>query len=145
MTAVTPVALDHQAYLGDTIERIAFEKAGIIKPGVPVLVGEQDERALAVIEEVARAKQSPVLVARQDFDWYRDATGFVYQDENGLLNLPLPRLVGRSPIGKRGHLPLRCCEQPVSISPISHIKLGWNRCPGPGGSNDCLKVKSASK
>lgn len=93
-SAITPIALDHQAYLGDTIAKIAFEKAGIIKPNCPVVVGIQEEDARDKIEEVAQKHSAPVNFAAQDFDFYRDATGFVYQDEDGLLDLPLPALVG---------------------------------------------------
>jgi dihydrofolate synthase/folylpolyglutamate synthase len=92
--AISPVALDHQAYLGDTIEKIAFEKAGIIKQGVPVAVGLQADGARDVIEQVAARNKSPVFIARQDYDFYQDATGFVYQDNQGLLDLPMPRLLG---------------------------------------------------
>lgn len=92
--AIAPVALDHQAYLGDTIEKIAFEKAGIIKRKVPVAVGRQQDGARETIEEVARKNASSIVIAGQDFDAYRDATGFVYQDEEGLLDLPLPKLAG---------------------------------------------------
>lgn len=92
--AITPIALDHQAYLGNTIAKIAFEKAGIIKRGTPVVVAPQDDDAREVIEEVARKTGAPASFALQDFDYYRDATGFVFQDENGLLDLPLPRLAG---------------------------------------------------
>ncbi len=92
--AIAPVALDHQAYLGDTISAIAFEKAGIIKRGVPVAVGIQQDDARDTIEEVARKNGSSIVIAGQDFDAYRDATGFVYQDEDGLLDLPLPKLAG---------------------------------------------------
>lgn len=92
--AIAPVALDHQAYLGDTIEKIAFEKAGIIKKHVPVAVGRQQDSARDTIEEVARKNGSSIVIGGQDFDAYRDATGFVYQDEDGLLDLPLPKLAG---------------------------------------------------
>jgi dihydrofolate synthase/folylpolyglutamate synthase len=92
--AIAPVALDHQAYLGDTIEKIAFEKAGIIKQTVPVAIGRQTDEARETIENVARKKASPFVVAGQDFDAYRDATGFVYQDQDGLLDLPMPKLAG---------------------------------------------------
>ncbi len=92
--AIAPVALDHQAYLGDTIAKIAFEKAGIIKKHVPVAVGRQQDEARETIEEVARKNQSPITILGQDFDAYRDATGFVYQDEEGLLDLPMPKLAG---------------------------------------------------
>lgn len=92
--AIAPVALDHQAYLGDTIEKIAFEKAGIIKRKVPVAVGRQQDEARDTIEEVARKNNASIMIAGQDFDAYRDATGFVYQDEEGLLDLPLAKLAG---------------------------------------------------
>ena len=92
--AIAPVALDHQAYLGDTIEKIAFEKAGIIKRKIPVAVGRQEDDARETIEEVARKNGSRVVMAGQDFDAYRDATGFVYQDEEGLMDLPMPKLIG---------------------------------------------------
>jgi dihydrofolate synthase/folylpolyglutamate synthase len=60
VTVITNVGLDHTNVLGDTIAAIAREKAGIIKPGVPVVVGEADGEALAVIEETARSKRSSV-------------------------------------------------------------------------------------
>ena len=53
LSVITPIGLDHQDMLGQTIEAIAAEKAGIIKPGVPVLVGRQDPSAMAVLEERA--------------------------------------------------------------------------------------------
>ena len=97
--AITPIALDHQAYLGDTIEKIAYEKAGIIKQDVPVAVAAQEDGAREVIEKVAVENAAPAFFALQDFDFYRDATGFVYQDEDGLLDLPLPRLAGEHQLG----------------------------------------------
>ncbi|MFK7902313.1 MAG: folylpolyglutamate synthase/dihydrofolate synthase family protein [Nitratireductor sp.] len=93
-TIITPVALDHQAYLGDTIEKIAFEKAGIIKQGVPVIVGQQTDGARSVIEDVANDINCNAYIARQDFDGYQQNGRFIYQDEWGLLDLPLPKLNG---------------------------------------------------
>jgi len=91
---ITPVGLDHQAYLGDTIEKIAFEKAGIIKPDVPVYVAEQANSVLDVIGRVAAKNKSTMTVARQDYDFYEQSGRFVYQDEFGLLDLPMPALAG---------------------------------------------------
>src|SRR5438552_8078786 len=54
VTAITSIAFDHQMYLGSTLREIAIEKAGIVKPGVPVVVGEVDPEADAAIEQVAR-------------------------------------------------------------------------------------------
>ena len=60
LSVITPVGLDHQELLGDTLEAIAGEKAGIIKPGVPVLVAPQEPPAMRVIEERARALAAPL-------------------------------------------------------------------------------------
>jgi dihydrofolate synthase/folylpolyglutamate synthase len=59
-SVITNIALDHQQWLGDTLEQIAAEKAGIIKPGVPVITATEEPAALAVIEEVAREKHAPL-------------------------------------------------------------------------------------
>lgn len=94
VTIITPVSLDHQAHLGDTIAKIAFEKAGIIKSAVPLIISEQDDDALEVITKIAHEKGAPTKIARQDFDWYEERGHFIYQDEFGLLELPLPALHG---------------------------------------------------
>ena len=60
LTVITPVDLDHQAWLGDTIEQIAAEKAGILKPGVPAIVATQHPAALAVIERRAADLHVPI-------------------------------------------------------------------------------------
>jgi dihydrofolate synthase / folylpolyglutamate synthase len=65
--AVTTIALDHQEYLGTTCSSIAFEKAGIIKPGVPVVLGSLDEDAWRTIEQVAREQKAPVFRLNEDF------------------------------------------------------------------------------
>ena len=101
-TIITPIALDHQAYLGDTLSKIAFEKAGIIKPNCALAVGEQADEARDVIDEVAAKNNANVWFASQDFDCYRDATGFVFQDQNGLLDLPVPALIGEHQLQNAG-------------------------------------------
>ena len=65
--AITTVALDHQAYLGNTRSAIAFEKAGIIKSGVPVVLGRLDDDAWRTIEQVARERQAPVFRIGEHF------------------------------------------------------------------------------
>ncbi len=65
-TAITTIGLDHQPYLGDTVEAIAFEKAGIVKPGVPLVLGRIDGSAREVIEHRAREQGAPVLRLGRD-------------------------------------------------------------------------------
>lgn len=98
VSIITPIGLDHQSYLGDTIEKIAFEKAGIIKKNTPVIVGPQQDSARDIIEKVAQENQSKIWFARQDFDGYVQRGRFIYQDEYGLLDMPLPKLKGEHQI-----------------------------------------------
>jgi dihydrofolate synthase / folylpolyglutamate synthase len=95
LTIVTPVSIDHPEFLGDTIEKIAVEKAGIFKRGVPAILAEQDQNALAVLEAQAGRRGVPVIVGGQDFATREENGRFVFEDERGLLDLPLPKLVGR--------------------------------------------------
>ena len=63
VTAITSIGLDHQLYLGRTLPAIAVEKAGIIKPGVPVVVGRMDPAVLEAIARVARERRAPLIEA----------------------------------------------------------------------------------
>ncbi|MER5173175.1 bifunctional folylpolyglutamate synthase/dihydrofolate synthase [Thioclava kandeliae] len=94
LSIITPVDLDHQQYLGETLAEIAGEKAGIIKRGVPVIVGPQHDEALEVIEARAARLGAPVLAYGQHWHVREEAGRLVYQDETGLLDLPLPNLPG---------------------------------------------------
>jgi dihydrofolate synthase / folylpolyglutamate synthase len=95
-SVVTPVSMDHSEYLGSTVAAIAMEKAGIFKRGVPSVIGlQEDPEALAVLERQAARTGAPVMVAGQDFHVHEENGRLVYQDEDGLLDLPLPRLSGR--------------------------------------------------
>jgi dihydrofolate synthase/folylpolyglutamate synthase len=96
--AITPVGLDHQEFLGHTLADIAAEKAGIIKRDVPVIVGVQDDVPRDVIARAADSLGAPAIVFGQDFFAHQEQGRMIYQDENGLLDLPLPRLVGRHQI-----------------------------------------------
>ena len=98
MTIVQPVGLDHLEFLGNDIASIAGEKAGIIKPGIPVVVGPQDEIAREVILRRADSVSAPAFVFGQDFFGRQEHGRMVYEDQAGLLDLPLPRLIGRHQI-----------------------------------------------
>ena len=72
LTIITPVSIDHQQYLGDTLPEIAGEKAGIIKRGVPVIVGPQEPEGLAVIEARAARLGAPVLAFGQHWQVWEE-------------------------------------------------------------------------
>jgi dihydrofolate synthase/folylpolyglutamate synthase len=97
-TVITPVGLDHCEFLGGTLADIAAEKAGIIRAGIPVIVGPQDDQPLDVITRRADALGAPLSVFGQDFFAHQEHGRMVFQDENGLLDLPLPKLAGRHQI-----------------------------------------------
>ena len=102
LTIITPVSLDHEAYLGDTVAKIAGEKAGILKRGVPCVVGPQHPDGLAAIEDRAARLGAPLWVFGQHWTAWEERGRLVYQDENGLLDLPLPNLPGPHQIQNAG-------------------------------------------
>jgi dihydrofolate synthase/folylpolyglutamate synthase len=89
-TAITSVSMDHMEFLGDTLPAIAFEKAGIIKPGVPCATGAQRPEALEVIAARARELGAPLLARGRDWD----IQGSVFRDARGTIALPPPGLPG---------------------------------------------------
>ena len=93
---IMPVSLDHEAWLGDRVELIAAEKAGIVKPGCPVVIGAQEhDAAREVLIDTAERLGCPLHVYGQDFVAFEERGRLVYQDGDGLFDLPLPRLPGR--------------------------------------------------
>ncbi len=118
LTIITPVSLDHQQYLGDTVALIAGEKAGIIKRGVPVIVGPQTEAGLAVIEARAARLGAPVLAYGQHWHAFEDRGRMVFQDENGLLDLPLPNLLGPHQVQNAG----------AALMALRHLGFGDVAC-----------------
>lgn len=96
VSLIMPISMDHEAYLGDRVELIAAEKAGIIKPGRPVVIGQQDhDEAEAVLVDRATRLGCPLVVYGQDFFAFEENRRMVYQDETGLMDLSKPRLLGR--------------------------------------------------
>ncbi len=125
LSIITPVSIDHQQFLGETLPEIAGEKAGIIKRGVPLVVGPQSEAALEVIEAKANALGAPLIVHGQHWHVSTEYGRMIYQDERGLLDLPLPNLPGAHQLQNAGtaiaalrHLgqPNEMCEQAVSTA-----------------------------
>jgi len=114
MCVITPVSLDHEQFLGDTVAKIAAEKAGIMKRGVPCVVGPQTDEALDVIEEIAARVGAPLLVHGQHWHVTRENERLVYQDETGLRDLPLPNLPGAHQVMNAG----------AALTVLRHLDLG---------------------
>jgi dihydrofolate synthase/folylpolyglutamate synthase len=101
-SVITRVSLDHREFLGDSLAEIAAEKAGIIKPHVPAIIAGQAREALAVIERQAARLRAPLRIAGENWTATEERGRLVYQDEDGLLDLPAPRLYGRHQFGNAG-------------------------------------------
>lgn len=94
-SVITPVGMDHIEFLGDTLTKIAAEKAGIIKKGVPIVCAEQPPEVIAVIEQTAKRARAPLHAATEGWHVNVEHGRLVYSDERGLLDLSAPRLFGR--------------------------------------------------
>jgi dihydrofolate synthase/folylpolyglutamate synthase len=102
LTVITPVSIDHQQFLGDTLPEIAGEKAGILKRGVPCIVGPQQDEALDVIERQAMRVGASVQAYGQHWQVGTEHGRLVFQDETGLRDLPMPNLPGAHQIQNAG-------------------------------------------
>jgi dihydrofolate synthase / folylpolyglutamate synthase len=101
-TVIAPVGMDHTEFLGDTLTKIAGEKAAIIKRNAPVICAEQPTEAMAVIEAQARRMHAPLVAAGQQWHVNVERGRLVYQDDRGLMDLAAPRLFGRHQFDNAG-------------------------------------------
>jgi dihydrofolate synthase/folylpolyglutamate synthase len=101
-SVITPVSIDHVDLLGDTLEKIATEKAAILRRGIPGVIGRQSEGPLAIIMRQADEVSTPLHVMGQEWTSAEERGRLVYQDETGLLDLPAPRLFGRHQFDNAG-------------------------------------------
>jgi dihydrofolate synthase/folylpolyglutamate synthase len=112
-TIITPVDLDHQKWLGHSIAEIASHKAGILKRGAPAVIGRQRDEGLDAIERAARKLSVTPFVQGRDYDGYAQDGRLVYQDEDGLLDLPPPALVGHHQFDNAA----------LAVAAVRHFKL----------------------
>ncbi len=117
MAVITPVAFDHEKFLGSSLAQIAGEKAGIIKRGRPVVVAPQQPVVADVIEAEAARLGAPEFAGNREWIAHGEHGGLVFQDEDGLLDLPAPRLVGRHQFTNAG----------TAIAALRRAKLGVPR------------------
>lgn len=102
VTAITPVSLDHAEFLGPDIGGIAGEKAGILKRGVPGVIGPQRPEAEDRITSIAGAIGAPLRVWGKDYRAWSEQGRLVYEEENLLWDLPRPALTGEHQIINAG-------------------------------------------
>ncbi|MEL6120982.1 MAG: folylpolyglutamate synthase/dihydrofolate synthase family protein [Pseudomonadota bacterium] len=102
LTVITPVSMDHEGFLGDTIDQIAGEKAGILKRGVTCVVSPQADAGMEMIEARAAQIGAPLLAHGQHWHVTTERERLVFQDETGLRDLPLPNLLGAHQVQNAG-------------------------------------------
>jgi dihydrofolate synthase/folylpolyglutamate synthase len=102
VTIITPIDLDHAHLLGDTLGKIAAEKAGILKAGVPAIIARQQDEAMDVIRARAEAVRAPLFICGEEWDCWSQAGRMAMQTENRLLDLALPGLAGPHQIDNAG-------------------------------------------
>jgi dihydrofolate synthase/folylpolyglutamate synthase len=129
-TVITRVAIDHTDFLGDTLEKIATEKAGILKRETPAIVAAQARDVLAVIVRQAAKLNAPLKIAGEDWTATEERGRLVYQDEAGLLDLPAPKLYGRHQFENAGlAIAALRAVKPFKISPAAFeagmVKADW--------------------
>ena len=119
LVLLTPVSMDHEAYLGDSIKKIAGEKAGIVKPDVPVIAGPQPETALEVFVERAAALGAPLKAHGRDWRVAAEGTGLRLTYPDGETLLPGPALAGVWQIENAGLAAMAALELEVGAAAIA--------------------------
>ncbi len=94
LTIITPISLDHQQFLGNSTIEIAAEKAGILKYGIPAIVGKQSDEVQKKLYTIANRSNIPISIFGRD--WFaREYKGMmIYEDKDGSIELPAPKLIG---------------------------------------------------
>ena len=91
---ITPISLDHTEFLGDSIEQVTPEKAGIIKQDCQVIMGKQDSRSLKILKELAADKNSKTIIFNEDFKIEKHQEYFNYVTKDQTLKIPNPSMIG---------------------------------------------------
>ena len=131
VTILTPIGLDHQQFLGQTLGEIAAEKAGIIKAGVPCIVAAQPPVAMRVIANRAAALGAPLIVEGRDFHVETgEDEDLVYQGAKVSWSLPPPRLPGEFQRHNAG-LVLAAIEHIFPHIPLDALAIGMETVEWP--------------
>ncbi|MBZ9938114.1 bifunctional folylpolyglutamate synthase/dihydrofolate synthase [Mesorhizobium sp. BR1-1-16] len=123
VSVITSISMDHEKFFGDSLDRIAWEKAGIIKHGRPVVSAPQTAEVMAVIEHEAARAKAPLFVGNRDWVAHAERGRLVFQDEDGLLDLPAPRLPGRHQFINAGNAVAALRRSSLDV-PVSAIEEG---------------------
>lgn len=118
LSIITPISIDHEQFLGNTLTKIAGEKAGIIKRHCPVIVAPQPEEAMDVIEQTAERNHAQIIAQGQHWHIDTEHDGLMFQDETGVVQLPRPNLPGDHQIENAG----------TAVAALRHLGFNTEIC-----------------
>jgi dihydrofolate synthase/folylpolyglutamate synthase len=119
LSIITPISLDHAEKLGSTLGKIAYEKAGILRKGVPAVVSQQEEEADEVIRREAARVGAQLISWGESYDAYEQRGRLIVQAADELLDLPLPALIGRHQIVNAGTAVASALQLKASLPSLS--------------------------
>ncbi len=102
VSVITPIGIDHQQFLGDSVQEIASEKAGIIKDKCKTVLSFQDKNIIPIFEDVITSRNNSSKIWNKDYFVTDNGEDFAYSDEKYQMSLPLPNLYGRHQIINAG-------------------------------------------
>jgi len=102
LSILTPISLDHEDFLGDTLASIAAEKAGILKQDIMAIIARQEKIAQSTIETQAQQINAPLLIEGRDWHARQEKTRLLIKHKDGSMDLPLPNLAGAHQIENAG-------------------------------------------
>lgn len=130
LTVITPVSIDHQTYLGETLGAIAGEKAGILKPGVLGVIGPQEPEGLRAIEARAMRIGAPLRLHERDWSARLENGRLLVEDSRGLLDLPPPGLKGGHQIDNAGAAVIAL--EAMGVTGAEHLARAMTEVQWPG-------------
>ncbi|MDX2083454.1 MAG: folylpolyglutamate synthase/dihydrofolate synthase family protein [Rickettsiales bacterium] len=124
---ITPISFDHTDFLGKTLDKIAFEKGGIIKKNCPVIIAKQKSLALKTLQNIAREKNSVAKIFNQDWQVRKIKNGFIFFGFGKKMILPLPNLLGAHQIENASTAIAASITQDQFKIDENHIKLALGK------------------
>lgn len=101
-SVITSISMDHETFLGNNLSLIAHEKAGIIKEATPLITYSQPPEVLKILQDTAKIHHAPTFIQDQNWNIKTTDKHLIYNDDKGLLELPLPSLLGLHQIRNAG-------------------------------------------
>ena len=137
-TVITPVSIDHPEFLGATVDKIAYEKAGILERGAPAMIAEQEDAGAARSSSARRcASARRASSAGAIFTCTTRTAGWCSRTRLGLVDLPLPRLPGRHQHGNAATRDRGAARDRAGASPLARSSAACSRPNGRRGCSAC--------